>query len=162
MRKTFDFGKVDFNERGRKTHRVTIDIDAQEKNGHTIFSACGNVWNTRGTDVVMAGQCLDEIAQFRGEMKNVELFDFIHSIWKEYHLNDMRPGTPEQEQAVKEWKAQGNHYDYTEVCEMLKARGLYEVEHEGKPYKYGHGWIVQEIPADVLMQMREKLGEWAE
>lgn len=74
----------------------------------------------------------------------------------------MHAGTPEQEAAIKEWEAEGNRYEYTAVCDMLKARGLYEVNFTGltigrrynnEPYKYGHGWIVEELPGEVITRI---------
>ena len=76
----------------------------------------------------------------------------------------MKAGTPEQEAKVKEWLADGHKYDYSAVCDMLKECGLYEVEYTGlacgkrydhEPYKYGHGWIVKELPDDVIEFVKE-------
>ena len=79
----------------------------------------------------------------------------------------MNAGTPEQESAVAEWKAAGNRYDYTAACEMLKQRGLYEVpltanlvgtrKADGLPYKYGHGWVISEIPENDLAKIKSLL-----
>ena len=50
---------------------------------------------------------------------------------------------------------------------MLKEKGLYEVmftgitcgrRYDNEPYKYGHGWIVQEIPEEDLNRIKELLG----
>ena len=78
----------------------------------------------------------------------------------------MHAGTPEQEAAINEWEAAGNRYDYTAACNMLKEKGLYEVLFTGKtvgrmynnePYKYGHGWIVNDIPGDDLIRIEHLL-----
>ena len=74
----------------------------------------------------------------------------------------------------------GSHYvcmnyshfraDYTEVCNHLKEIGLYEVpfigrttgrEYNGEMYKYGHGWVIQQIPEEDLQRIRDLLdSEW--
>ena len=86
----------------------------------------------------------------------------IYKIWKRWHLNGLHAGTPEQEAAIEEWKASGNRYEYSAACEELKRRGLYTVNFTGlsvgrrydnEPYTYGHGWIVQELPGDVLLYL---------
>ena len=86
------------------------------------------------------------------------------AIGKKYHLNGMNAGTPEQEAAIEEWKQAGNRYDYTAACEYLKECGLYEVNFTGKtvgrvynnePYKYGHGWVIEELPPEVITRITE-------
>ena len=65
----------------------------------------------------------------------------------------MHTGTPEQEAEVKRW-LDGRRYDYLAACEHLREVGLLTVEHEGKPYTYGTGWLYEPIPADDLAQIR--------
>ena len=79
----------------------------------------------------------------------------IYRFWKLYHLNGMHAGTEEQEAAIEAWKAQGNRYEYGKACEHLKSIGLYEVEYNGKPYRYGHGWLHREIPEADLARIQE-------
>lgn len=93
------------------------------------------------------GQVLDNInPRTEAQKKLVEY-------WNEYHLNDMHSGTPNQEKAVNKWTDEGNTYDYTKVCEHLKAIGLYEDKDylvEGEPYKYGTGWLYKELPTGLI------------
>lgn len=183
MRSTFNFGKIDFNGTGRKVNLVTVDVELRRCGGDDTFtvdrktgertivgktpeyvelSICGDVWNNRRSDIECGGQCLDTIAEYRDQLTDVETFDMLYDLWKNYHLNGMHAGTPEQEQAIEAWKAEGNKYDYTAVCEMLKAKGLYEVNYTGlsvgrrydnEPYRYGTAWLVQELPGDVLLRV---------
>ena len=139
------------------------------------LSICGYVWNATHTDVWTCGQCLDTIAKYRKQLSpaNRDLFDLLYDLWKKYHLNGMNAGTPEQEAFIESWKNAGNIYDYGKVCEALKEAGLYEVEFTGKtvgrmydhePYKYGHGWVVNDLPGDVLLKVEHLImtGEEAE
>ena len=72
------------------------------------------------------------------------------SIWKRWHLNDMRAGSPAQEEALR----QANFEEgYLEALKFLKERNLepdtgYLVD--GKPYKYGSKWLKEELPIDVV------------
>lgn len=152
MKKTFEFGKVDYNGSGRKNCLVTVEVELKEKGGKPTFSACANVWNPRKTDIYMGGQCLDTIwSDFRSQLTDRNLFMKIYRLWKLYHLNDMNAGTQEQKQLLDAYfKDPDNRYDYTKACDYLKSVGMYEVEHEGEPYKYGHGWIYYPIPDDDL------------
>ena len=185
MKKILDFGKISFTNRNRRANRVTVEVELSRKGGQEIFafdpetkirmtagnapeymelSICGNIWNTRDTDVVMGGQCLDTIAEYAGQLQDKETFLELYGLWKKYHLNGMHAGTPEQEAAIEKWKAEGHKYDYDAVCEYLKKVGLYEVNYTGlaigrrydnEPYKYGHGWLVQELPEEVILKVRK-------
>ena len=146
MKRTISFGKHAIYS-DKKINEVTLDIELREENiNKPIFSVCANVWNIRHTNIVMGGQCLDELRKY----VKTPLFREIHRLWEEHHLNDLHAGTSEQEKAIEEWKEHGNAYDYSKVCEYLKSIGLYEVEYNGKPYKYGSGWIYKEIPENDL------------
>lgn len=122
------------------------------------LSICGSIWNASHTDIWCGGQCLDTMAEY----VKTPLFREIYNLWKRYHLNGARAGTPEQENAIKEWTQAGNKYEYTAACEMLKEKGLYEVNYTGptvgryynnEPYRYGCGWIIEEIPGEVLTRI---------
>ena len=182
MKKTFNFGKIAYTGQN-KSNAVDVTVELRRQGGEETFtidrktgektvtwktpvyyelSICGNVWNCRHTDIVTGGQCLDTIAEYKRQLNNPALFDELYTLWNNYHLNGMHAGTPEQEAAVNEWKAAGNRYDYTSACEMLKERGLYEVNYTGlsvgrryenEPYKYGHAWLIQELPADVVSRV---------
>ena len=91
--KTFDFGKVDFYNRGRKINRITVEARLYQRNLGLVFSACGNIWNGRDTDIIMFGQCLDTISKY---VKS-PVFNKLYDLWKKYHNNDMHFGTEEQE-----------------------------------------------------------------
>ena len=187
MQKTFNFGKVTYTNSSRRANLVEIEVRLEHKGGNQTFtidpktkekkpagttpeyvelSICCTIWNTRRTDCVCGGQCLDTIAEYRNQLSDPELFDTIYSLWQNYHLNGMHAGTPEQEAAIAEWQAAGNRYEYTAVCEMLKQRGLYEVNYTGlsvgrrynnEPYKYGHAWLIQQLPGDVLLKVEHML-----
>ena len=74
----------------------------------------------------------------------------LFEIWERWHLNNLKAGTPEQEDFIRTW-GKDNKYDYTAACEALKAAGLYEViDENGQPYKYGHSWKKEEVPAEVI------------
>lgn len=150
MKKTFELGKIAYTG-DKKSNLVTVEIELNEKDGKEVFTACGNVWNTRKTNIVTGGQCLDELAKYI----HTDIFKTIYRLWKQYHLNDMHAGTEEQENALKEAVKEGKLQkyganNYEETCNYLKSIDLYEVEHQGKPYKYGHGWLYREIPEEDL------------
>ena len=157
MEKSISFGKIAFNGK-RKANEVTIDIELKyDYKNRPCFSADASVWNTRHTDIVMGGQCLDELLPF---FKNNPKFLQIHELWKKYHLNNMHAGTPEQESALKEWHVRTNQKpDFSEDCEYLMTIGLYEVkdpETDGN-YTYGSRWLYWDIPKDDLEKIHENM-----
>lgn len=184
MKATFNFGKICMNYAGRKENLVTVDVELRKRGGEPVlakdpdsgkyiptgdttpeyveFSASANVWNRIQSDIIIGGQCLDEINKHRAQLSDLKTWDFIYRMWKKYHLNGMHAGTPEQEKAVADWEAAGNKYDYAAACEMLKEKGLYEVpftgatigkRYHGEMYKYGREWVIQDIPADDLLRI---------
>lgn len=159
MKKTISFGKVDGYGNGRKTCEVTLELELREdKEGRPVFSVCGNLWNCQHTDILRGGQCVGSLAEHYKSLRNNKLYMRILDLWQKYHLNDMHAGTPEQEKAIKEWKAQGNTYDYTKACDYLKEIGLYEVDLNGEKYKYGHSRLYEAIPAEDLEEIKLIIG----
>lgn len=157
MRKTFDLGKIAYDNPNRKTNAVTIEVELRVDNfERPIFTASGNIWNCEHTDIVCGGQCLDEIAKYPIEHRG--MFGVIYMMWQKYHLNDMHAGTPEQEKAIAVQEAlYGRKLNYKERCDYLESIGLYEVEYHGLEYngmyKYGHAWLYQPIDEGDLKEI---------
>ena len=153
MKKVFNFGKIDYNKTGRNVNLVTVEMELKENNDSLpIFSVRGNIWNHIKSDIYSGGQNLDTIKKY---VKS-KLFLEIFRLWKLYHLNNRHAGTLEQEQALDEW-LKTNKYDYNKACDYLKSIGKYEVMHNNKPYKYGHGWIYFPIPDNDLAIIKNLL-----
>ena len=185
MYKKFNLGRINLCGTGKR-YPVEVRVELRERGGEETFTVdpvtrerhytgerCPEYVEFSAMALVgarMGGQCqcLDEINQHRRDFtrENRILWHKIYRLWQMYHLNDMHAGTPEQEQAIEEWKQAGHKYDYTEVCNMLKEKGLYEVPFTGKTvgrmyngelYKYGHGWVVEDIPEEDIAIIRELL-----
>ena len=77
MKKIIDFGKIDYNESGRKNCPVTVELELRKKGGEEVFtldtegkkkytgeitplyyefSASGTIWNAQKTDCLEGGQ----------------------------------------------------------------------------------------------------------
>lgn len=159
MQKVFQFGKIDLDGTGKK---VLVELEVNLKDGENgpIFSASGDVWNNRKTDVKMCGQCIDTVYNdFKDQLQNLPLYEKIMGLWQRNHLNDLNAGTPEQMKFIEELEATGWKYEYSAACERLKQAKLYEVPHPltGEPYKYGHGWIYREISPEDLQEIKNIL-----
>lgn len=159
MKKKFEFGKVDAENSGRKLNLVTLEVNLKDKDGLPVFSVCGNVWDSKKTDILMGGQCIGSIySEYKDQISNLPLYETIMGLWERNHLNDMNAGTPEQTEAIRLWKEAGNKYDYKMACEYLKSIDMYTVTHEGKPYSYGHAWLYRSISETDLKTIRQLLG----
>ena len=144
MRKRFTFGKIDFYGRGRKINSVEVDVELSDKG---VFTASGTIWNSKHTDCVCGGQCLDTIAKY---IKN-PTFKKIHGLWKQYHLNDMPAGTVRQEEALDAAGLTGYANNYRKCCDYLESIGL--LVDDG--YKFGTGWLKRDIPAEDLEEIKK-------
>ena len=73
--------------------------------------------------------------------------DFL-DVWHRYHLNDMKAGTPKQEEAIRKWRAKHKieGWAYEEEVKYLKSIGLYN---DGG-YRYGTGWLREDVPESAL------------
>lgn len=163
IEKTFNFGKIDYCGRGRKINSVDVEVELRDRDGYLELSICASIWNGNHTDIICGGQCLDEIKEFRDNLKNPELFDELYDLWRKYHLNGMKAGTPEQQEAVKKF-LETQQYDYEAICEYLKELGIYEIpftgkthgkDYNGELYRYGSGWVVEELPEEVVARVKE-------
>lgn len=158
FKKVISFGKIAYTGNA-KTNEVTLEIEIRNKtevieyeNLTQMFdvpeiSVCGNVWNSKHTDIEMGGQCLDSLIELLPNNKRLRR---ITEIWKQYHLNGLKSDTKTQTEAIEAWKAQGNKYDYTAACEYLKSIGLYT----DRGYKYGHGWLYMPVPAEIIEELK--------
>jgi len=143
-------GKIAYTSRTRRINQVVItwSLDGDR------FSMCGEIWNGPQTDCVSVGQNLEEIAQlFPGNRKVQRMVD----IWRRWHLNDMKAGSPAQEQYLREnpidpaaYAYPKSHYDV--ACAVLAAAGLNPDPADG--YRYGSAWRTETIPADVAAEIR--------
>lgn len=121
----------------KKTSYILVTLKEKEDN-QIVLSICGSTRKNNGFC-----QCLDQIK----ESNNNPLFNRLYRLWKNYHLNDMHPGTEKQEKALKEAREkQLTNYDYSENCKYLESINLlYD-----NGYKYGTKWLYREIPQNDL------------
>lgn len=146
MKKKFTFGKIDFYGRGRKINAVEVDVEFSDKG---VFTASGTIWNSKHTDCVCGGQCLDTIAEY---VKN-PTFKKIHRLWKQYHLNDMHAGTVAQEEALIKVGLTRFASDYRKCCDYLDSIGLLV----DNGYKFGTGWLKRDIPVEDITEIQNLL-----
>lgn len=181
---TLDLGKVDYSGKGRKSNRVTLEVELRHKvntvapyldvdlnpcTEYTELSICGNVWNAAGSDIMTGGQCRDTLAKLFPDAGPVKR---LLGIWDRYHLNGMKGGTREQERYLKDARVKAVYpaSQYDADCKVLEKANLLTVT--GGPevtnangaavrrnYKYGTAWLVEALPADVETEVVRLCGE---
>ena len=151
MNKTLDLGKIDYNGTGRKVNKVEIEIELEDGR----LSICGDIWDSKQSDVYSGGQNIDEIASLFPHDKKVQR---IKEVWERWHLNDLKAGSPSQEEYLRsnpiQCKFPESHYE--KACESLKEAGLNpdpNYLHNGKPYEYGAAWLKEPLPKAVINEI---------
>lgn len=147
IRKTFVFPKIAFNGT-RKINTPEVEIALECDNGKYEFTANGSIWNSKHTDIITGGQCLDTMYKY---LKHDKLFKEIYRLHKLYHLNGLHAGTIKQEEVLNNSGKVFHGYD--DQCEYLKSVNLYEDD----GYKYGTKWLYRAIPEDDLKIIKNLL-----
>ena len=151
-----------FDKNGKETFRYSPRMEKTGEKTPVYFelSVCGAIWNARKTDWINGGQCretIDDLSKHFTKEKR-ELWQVINELWLNYHLNDMKAGTPEQLRAIREKFGKSNP-DYDTVCEYLKSVDLYETPYtglsvgrvwNGEKYRYGTAWLVNDLPENIV------------
>lgn len=151
MKKILNFGKIDFNNCGRKINKVEIFVELKQIKEGEALSIWGYAWNSKETNTVCSGQCLDTLQPF---FKNDKLFNKIFYFWENYRLNDLHAGTEKQETLLKKTvNLHGN--DYYKQCEILKKNNLLF----DNGYKYGSDWLFRPIPEKDLQEIKKIIEE---
>jgi hypothetical protein len=102
----------------------------------------------RRNDIDFAGQCGDELAHVAQPAKGwtaEQLADLL-AIWDEWHLNDLTAGCAHQHPWVMPDRYGRN------VPSLMFTKRCPETG-----YRYGHGWLVRTLPADVVTRVREHM-----
>ena len=109
--------------------------------------------------VETGGQCLDNVVKYLDRCGLVcPTWNSIVPIWREWHLNDFRPGTPKQEACIKAYRKDHPErpWNSEENCREVKRHGLLEDKSylvSGRPYRYGTAHLFREIPHKILWEL---------
>lgn len=120
----------------------SVDLDIKIENGRLSivgWAYTGEKLLKSEKNLISGGQCIDEARDLVPEK--------LLEIWERWHLNDLRAGTPAQEQALREVKHTFSRLDwYTDACNYLSSIDLLI----DNGYKYGTAWLTEELPQDVI------------
>lgn len=144
-------------EHDKPAHKVFITVTLTESDGCKRLSFTGVVGPyANGNAYGNCGQIVDsmEIVKYAEGWGHGSVVRLVE-LWHRWHLNDMRAGSPRQEEFLREWR-KDHTYTYTSACDALSTIGLLiDSEHlvDGKPYKYGTKWLYEEVPAEIIEEI---------
>ena len=84
-----------------------------------------------------------------------ETLEGFAAIWREWHLNDMKAGSPAQSAFIKANPSLCGEYRQTKAA--LEVAGLEpDASHmyHGTPYNYGSAWLFVAVPESVLVWLQ--------
>lgn len=85
--------------------------------------------------------------QIHEELYEAKLIpELFYRYWKRWHLNDTRPGTPQQMEIIRSLLKENPGVDYEEQCMELSEHGL--LVQDG--YRYGTKWLHEKLPQEVI------------
>ena len=93
-----------------------------------------------------------------GDLTGAQLSKLV-AIWDRWHLNDMRSGSPRQEEWLRNHPVTAVYPEshHVRAKAALNEAGLEpDTEHliDGQPYSYGSAWLHEELPDEVLDFLR--------
>lgn len=159
MMKIFDFGKIAYKG-NRKINSVEVWIELENEDNKPVFNASAHVYNSTKTDVVLSGQCFDELSAYI----NNKTFQKIKKFWCLYHCNNLHPGTPKQEKAIRDYLLRNHSAIYTpddlknihHLCDLSEIYNFLEsidlLVDNG--HKYGSDFLYEPIPEDDLKEIK--------
>ena len=115
--------------------------------------------NSRGS----AGQAIMAFREYdsRGEMSirdidpsedwETDMIRRFLDIWDRWHLNDMKAGSPAQEEYLRQNPVQHHESYYEKAKAALAAAGL---EPDSNGYSYGSSWVCHRVPDKVVEFLR--------
>jgi len=119
----------------RRSCHVEVNVEIVDRNGKGLeLSISCAVWNRSGSDIVMGGQGLGDLADYVQDWTMLRAqFDRIVEVWREWHLNGMRAGCKHQRAAG--WRVCPGHYS-AQAREEWDESGMPIYRHKGLRVSY--------------------------
>lgn len=144
---TTDVGTTDVGRRARAKVFVRVKYDGRllSLTGVEGPRANGDCWGSCGQ--IGMGWTDDYLADLRDGDLDAGQVRQLREVWGEWHLNDMRAGTPRQLAYLAGHKFPGypaSHYEW--AVGVLKSAGL----DPDNGHLYGSAWLFEPVPSTVL------------
>ncbi|VVB60569.1 Uncharacterised protein [uncultured archaeon] len=161
MKKKLKIGRVK-TDQYKRSLLITCEVEIREKEDNKKeLSICGNVWNTKHTDIETGGQISDTIAAYIAEGRFIPIMPIdtvkkILEIWDRWHLNALRAGCEHQRaehwEAIKLDDSKPLTMDNMAVWKRPgeNPKGLLTKPCPVCGYKYGTSWLYEPLPEEVI------------
>jgi len=140
----------------RKNHSVFCKISFK----NSRLSICGVIGPTISGNAQGCGQI--EMSLKKTDFQNFgkgwdqKLVDKFLNVWRKWHLNDMKAGTPRQmkflEKQTFDPNVHGDHYSWAR--KILSENNLNPDVYKGKSRLYGSSWFKINVPKNVLAWLK--------
>ena len=124
-----------------KDGRLSISGVEGPRRGGDCYGSCGQIeMGLNPAEITPApGWTLNSITAFL-------------EAWRRWHLNDLRAGTPKQEEWLRANPVTAVYPEshFTKASDALAAAGLNPDTSVNPPYKYGNAWLYEHVPPSVL------------
>ena len=148
---------------------VGKSYETLQEGTYTTFAMRGSPTRHGGSDQRI--EDLFETYRDRVPKEKLNDFDRIVNLWRNYHLNDCKPGTKAQMDAISNAIRELTFDDlmsgsaqpflrprasYVEVRTFLKRLGLFS----DRGYVYGNDWLIKPIPDDDIKFIQSLIERW--
>lgn len=134
--KKINFGKI--KDVNHEYYNHEFELQFKIKDG--MFSCSGQIYNNE-----CCGQMLDDVLDYFTSINDTKFLE-IHKVWSEYHLNDLKAYSDNQEKYLNDNNLR--NLDYTKTCEELEKADLY-IDKNFHNYEAGSKWLKKDIPQEI-------------
>ena len=125
MKRTFDLGKIDWFNTGKKINLVEITMELIDTYQGPVLTINPTVWNQTKTQMVKGVVDMYNLEQ---HFTNESLFEGIFELWFKYHMNNAHNGTIKQEKCLREHQDELKEFEHlgwlNDRQELLKKYNL--------------------------------------
>lgn len=135
----------------KNNNSVKLNIEITRKTNHRDYETL--VMLDQYDAMAVNGECSAALGAILDEIHpRTETQTKLVNLLREYNLNDLQPGTKEQQDYLKEKFPNGRrNVSYLEIHKILEDKGLFDSKY-GR-YEYGSAWLVKRLPTDLYKQL---------
>lgn len=114
MKGVYRIAKVDYFSKGRKINLAELTWELRDDG---FFTAQGGFWNSKGSDYIRCGQCVDAVAEF---FPDSPLITEMLDVWSKWHLKVVTDESVLKK--IRAWWTRVDHSlnDYTEFQDYIR------------------------------------------
>ena len=121
---------------------------------YPVLTMSGKIWEANMSDIVVGGQCLDEILkEFKANFKNsdkIQALTTLVQIWQRWHLNDLK-----SKNALLLYDK--DVFDAEFEKRTLGMNNVQRSNEYNRLVRYGTGsqWLLEHLPNEIIEEVKE-------